>query len=186
MTIRMRDAGAGDRDAIREVTLAAYSEYAAVVPEQFWIAYRRALLETLDGAGPAERIVAERHGAVVGSVLLFPPDANAYGGSAVRFATGHHETKTAGGEYPEVRLLAVPPAARGQGVGTALMEECVRRARRSGARALGLHTMDFMKSAVRMYARLGFVRAPSLDFSPVRGIVVKGYRLDLTTPPAPG
>ncbi len=171
-TINVRNADASDRDAIRDVTLAAYEEYAAVMPEPFWIAYRRTLLGTLDGDGPAERIVAERQGAIVGSVLLFPPEANAYGRSA------------AGGECPEVRLLAVPPAARGQGVGTALMEECVRRARRSGATALGLHTMDFMETAVRMYARIGFVRVPRLDFSPVQGVLVKGYRLDLTTLPA--
>jgi len=36
--------------------------------------------------------------------------------------------------YPEVRLLAVAPAARGKGIGEALMRECIRRARRSGAR----------------------------------------------------
>lgn len=170
--IRIRNARDGDRDAIRDVTLAAYQEYAAVVPEPFWMAYRRTMLETLDGNGPAEPIVAERQGTILGSVLLFPPNANAYGRSAT------------GGEGPEVRLLAVPPAARGQGVGTALMAECVRRARHAGARALGLHTMDFMETAVRMYARMGFVRAPDLDFSPVQGVVVKGYRLNLTSTPA--
>jgi len=172
MTIHIRNAGARDRDAIRDVTLAAYEEYAAVVPEPFWIAYRRRLLETLDDDGPAERIVAERQGAIVGSVLLFPSDANAYGRSAP------------GGECPEVRLLAVRPDARGQGVGLALMEECMHRARRVGAQALGLHTMDFMVTAVRMYTRMGFVRMPPLDFSPAPGVLVKGYRLDLMTPPA--
>lgn len=171
-TIHLRNATESDRGALRDVTLAAYEEYAAILPEPFWVAYRRTLIETLDGDGPADRIVAERRGAIVGSVLLFPPDANAYGRSAT------------GGGGPEVRLLAVLPAARGQGVGTALMQECVRRARDAGARALGLHTMDFMETAVRMYERIGFVRVPHLDFRPAQGVVVKGYRLDLTTLPA--
>ena len=59
------------------------------------------------------------------------------------------------------------------------MDECVTRARASGATSLTLHTTDFMQAAVRLYGRLGFVRAPDLDFQPAPGVVVKGYRLDL-------
>jgi GNAT superfamily N-acetyltransferase len=167
MHLPIRDARADELDAIREVTLAAYAEYGAVMPEPVWLGYRRQLLATLDSEGPAERIVAERNGVIVGSVLLFPPATSAYGGAAARV------------DCPEVRLLAVVPAARGLGVGTALMNECARRARAGGATVLGLHTTDIMQAAVRMYERIGYVRAPDLDFTPARGIVVKGYRLDL-------
>ena len=55
----------------------------------------------------------------------------------------------------------------------------MHRARRSGALVLSLHTTDLMKTAMRMYARMGFVRAPELDFHPAPGLTVKGYRLDL-------
>jgi hypothetical protein len=41
--------------------------------------------------------------------------------------------------------------------------------------------MDMMRAAVRMYERMGFVRAPDLDFTPAEGVLVKGYRLDLRT-----
>ena len=165
MTVRsMRE---GERDAVRDVTLAAYEEYAGLLPEPLWAVYRRNLLATLDGGSPAERIVAEREGAVVGSVLLFPAAANAYASAAP------------GGAYPEVRLLAVLPSERGRGIGGALMDECVRRARRAGAVALGLHTMDVMRAAMRMYERMGFVHVPDLDFTPAQGILVRGYRLDL-------
>ncbi|MDQ2907557.1 MAG: GNAT family N-acetyltransferase [Chloroflexota bacterium] len=58
-----------------------------------------------------ERIVAESEGAIVGSVLLYPPLAQAYPGAEV------------GASWPEVRLLAVAPAARGQGVASALMDD---------------------------------------------------------------
>jgi GNAT superfamily N-acetyltransferase len=161
---RMRDT---ERDAAREVTLAAYEEYAAILPQPLWTGYRRHLLATLDARGPADRIIAERQDVIVGSVLLFPPAANAYGGAG------------GGAEWPEVRLLAVLPAARGQGIGAALMAECVRRARIAGAAALGLHTTDMMQAAIRLYERMGFVRTPDLDFSPAQGMLVKGYRLDL-------
>jgi ribosomal protein S18 acetylase RimI-like enzyme len=84
--------------------------------------------------------------------------------------------------FPEIRLLAVTPAARGRGVGAALMRECVRRARQSGEAVLSLHTTQLMQAAVRMYARLGFVRAPELDFHPAPGVTLEGYRLDLGAP----
>ncbi len=167
-TVHIRSARDDERGAVRDITLAAYEEYAQIMPGPFWTGYRRHLVSTLDAETPAERIVAEQKGIVVGSVLLFPPGADAYGGTA------------AGSGWPEVRLLAVVPAARGRGVGAALMDECVRRARSAGATALGLHTMDMMQAAVRMYARMGFVRAPGRDVD-VQGMLVKGYRLDLAS-----
>ena len=166
-SLHIRDARDDEREVIRDVTLAAYEEYAAVMPEPFWEEYRRQLLVTLDEEGPVERIVAEREGMVVGSVLLYPPLANAY--TRVLVGVG----------WPEVRLLAVAPGARGQGVGTALMDECERRARRAGATMLGLHTMDMMQAALRLYERRGFIRAPELDFHPAEGVLVKGYRRSL-------
>jgi ribosomal protein S18 acetylase RimI-like enzyme len=62
------------------------------------------------------------------------------------------------------------------------MQECVNRARRSGAAAVSLHTTDMMQVAMQMYERMGFVRVPALDFSPGEGHLVKGYRLDLGEP----
>lgn len=165
--MQIRDAREADRDRIREITLAAYKEYAAAVPAPFWAVYRGNLLTTIETNGPEDRIVAEQDGTIVGSVLLYPPAAKAYGSAA------------AGGDLPEVRLLAVLPDARGQGVGRALMDECVRRARAAGAAALGLHTMDMMGAAVRMYERMGFKRTPEADFNPGGGVLVKAYRLDL-------
>ncbi|HKX18828.1 MAG TPA: GNAT family N-acetyltransferase [bacterium] len=164
----IRDARPDDREAVRALTLAAYEEYAAAMPEAFWAVYRRNLVATLDTPGPEDRIVAEDGGVVVGSVFLYPPEAAAYGARAQ------------GSRWPEVRLLAVPPSARGRGIGQALMDECVHRARVLGAEALGLHTMDMMRAAVRRYERMAFVRAPETDFAPGGGILVKGYRLKLT------
>jgi GNAT superfamily N-acetyltransferase len=163
--LHIRDARPNERDAIRDVTLAAYAQYASIMPH--WEMYREHVLETLAQDGPAERIVAERDGVIVGSVLLYPAAADVY------------ETGSANASWPEVRLLAVAPAGRGQGVGSALLQECIRRARSVGATTLGLHTEDIMAVAQRMYERAGFVRAPETDFRPVEGALVKGYRLSL-------
>jgi GNAT superfamily N-acetyltransferase len=83
-------------------------------------------------------------------------------------------------ELPEIRLLAVPPKMRGQGIGAALMKECVRRARQVGVSALSLHTADMMQVAMQMYERMGFVRTPETDFHPAPEVVIKGYLLDLS------
>jgi len=164
----IRDARPSDHDVILALTLAAYQEYAPLMPAH-WGGYRQNILSTLADVKPAEQIVAEQHGHMVGTVLLYPA------GTVFPSADGLPVTL----RWPEVRLLAVTPGARGQGVGTALMGECVRRARQAGAAALTLHTTDIMEAAIRLYERMGFMRASELDFHPAPGATVKGYRLKL-------
>jgi putative acetyltransferase len=170
MALIIRDARASERDAVQAVTLAAYHEYAAALPAQ-WEGYRRNIVDTLAAASPGEQIVAERDGVIVGAVLLHPAGTPRAMPGGLRAPL----------PLPEVRLLAVAPAGRGQGVGAALMRACIRRARRSGAAALGLHTTDVMQAALRLYARLGFRRTPESDFQPAPGVTAKGFRLDLET-----
>lgn len=165
--VTVRDARDADREAIRALTLGAYAEYAAVMAPEAWGALAGALGAALDTGLPAHRIVAERGGALVGSVMLFPPSVAAYG-----------EMSGAGG-WPELRLLAVAHEARGLGVGEGLVEECIRRARAEGAVEIGLHTSRSMTGAMRLYERMGFVRAPERDFQPAGAELVCGYRLAL-------
>ena len=61
-----------------------------------------------------------------------------------------------GQPVPEV-LIAVDPAHRGQGIGTALMEALIICAEEAGEPALCLSVNDQNKSAVRLYDRVGFV-----------------------------
>lgn len=161
----IRDARPDERDAVRALTLQAYEQYASIMEPDAWAGLEAAIRSGLE-VEDAERIVAERDGRLLGSVMLFPP-GDAYPG------------ETGPVSWPELRLLAVAPEARGAGVGQALVEECVRRARRMGAAELGLHTSASMADAMRMYRRMGFVRAPEHDFQPPGAELVEGYRLPL-------
>ncbi|NKE71654.1 GNAT family N-acetyltransferase [Candidatus Manganitrophus noduliformans] len=169
--LHIRDAKESDREAIREVTLAAFQEYAAQMPVH-WEGYRQGISATLANVEPAEQIVAEREGMIVGAILLYPA------GSVYSPPNNPPMTRA----WPEMRLLAVAPAARGSGIGAALVRECIRRARRSGSQALTLHTSDVMRVAMRMYERMGFVRDPELDFRLSEAVTVKGYRFNLDVP----
>jgi GNAT superfamily N-acetyltransferase len=64
------------------------------------------------------------------------------------------------GDEVYVRSMAVTPAARGTGVGLALLDAVTRFAVDTGARRLRLSTTPFLHSAIRLYERAGFTPQP--------------------------
>lgn len=93
---------------------------------------------------------------LVGGVVYFSEMAN-YGSGGDGVADREANTSA-------FRFLAVDPSARGLGVGKALVERCLALARQAGHHQLIIHSSAVMTTARRMYDRLGFVRAPDLDF----------------------
>jgi ribosomal protein S18 acetylase RimI-like enzyme len=62
-----------------------------------------------------------------------------------------------------IRMLAVDPAFQGHGVGRALVETCITRAREQHRERIILHSAPTMGLAQAMYVRMGFREAPELD-----------------------
>ncbi|HTX33760.1 MAG TPA: GNAT family N-acetyltransferase, partial [Bryobacteraceae bacterium] len=59
-------------------------------------------------------------------------------------------------EAARLRLLLVEPAARGLGLGSRLVEECVAFARQAGYRAIVLWTQSILHAAQHIYRKAGF------------------------------
>jgi len=98
----------------------------------------------------------------------------------VTFANGGTAyAETAGEGEAAFRMLVVDRAARGSGVGGALVGACIDRARAAGARTLRLSTQPNMRAAHRLYRRFGFVRTPERDWSPGHGENLITFELDL-------
>jgi ribosomal protein S18 acetylase RimI-like enzyme len=107
--------------------------------------------------------------AVVGTLTVAP-----YGSSYAEVAEP--------GEV-ELRMLAVAPEARGQGVAAQLMRAALREVAAGDARRVVLSTLDAMAAARRLYDRLGFAREPERDW----GHEEVRLRVYTWTPPeAPG
>jgi DNA-binding MarR family transcriptional regulator/GNAT superfamily N-acetyltransferase len=95
--------------------------------------------EFLENFDPAREHcwVAERNGERVGCVFVVNDKGEGKGSA-------------------RLRLLLVEPAARGSGLGTRLVEECIRFSREKGYRKLVLWTHAHLLAARRIYANTGF------------------------------
>jgi len=101
-------------------------------------------------ANRGECLVARVHGEIVG-VSFFVASTNPARQIAERSES-------------EIHLLAVSPKVRRQGIGHALVQECVERARAAGSLRLVLSSQPGMKEAHRLYRRLGFCRNSARDW----------------------
>lgn len=78
----------------------------------------------------------------------------------------------------EVRMLAVSPEERRQGIAETLMSAAMQHAQSLGLRALVLSTETPMSSAHKLYEKLGFTRQPDRDW-PVGDYDLFVYTRDL-------
>ena len=163
MAFTIRAAREPEREAADQVARRAFAEYEHDYPD--W-------RPVLDGGNPMSKIaaegellVAEVDGAIVGCVGYIPP--------------GRSRDPVFEKEWAALRFMAVDPAHRGQGISRALAEECARRAKRDGAKALALFTSPAMKIAIAMYKRMGFEF--QREIAPVHGMAAELYLLTVST-----
>jgi GNAT superfamily N-acetyltransferase len=165
--VEIREARTAEEvEAAGRVTVAANAEFAPADPDDpFNSSWARYLAEMADAAARAAQgtlLVAVEDGQVVGTVTLY-------------LRPGSMQWRPGDAMF---RLLAVDPAARGRGIGHALFQACLDRARAAGKRRMALHTTEWMGTARAMYERAGFKREPEGDLH-LPGVTIIAYAADL-------
>jgi GNAT superfamily N-acetyltransferase len=155
--IRLRDYQNSDADNLNRIAVSAFDQFRNHYSD--WPAMRAGLSKTSDLGVSGEVIIAELQGAFAGAVAYFGPDSQ----KAAFFDQ----------RWPIIRMLVVDPAFRGKGIGRALSEECIARARRDGSPIIALHTSPIMSVALPMYLKMGFAKAH--DAPPIFGVAYAVY-----------
>lgn len=164
MAIEIRSALREEYEEVADLVVAGY---ATLSDSAVGAGYESVIRDVATRAQTADVLAAFLDGRIVGSVTFV-------GGPGPQAEFDDPEAAT-------IRMLAVAPAARGHGVGSALIESCIERARALGCRRLLLDTRESMTAAHRLYERAGFIRDPALDRRPSEAptILLLGYRLEL-------
>jgi GNAT superfamily N-acetyltransferase len=161
--VTVRPIAMGEVDALSRMSVDVYTGVMpGLLPDDY-------LAELADVGGRAEEalvlVAVDDGGDVLGGITYV--DRPGRWGSI----DGPHEV--------ELRMLVVAHQAQGRGVGTALVQACVDRARSDGKRRVTLHTTSFMPVAQRLYERAGFRRRPEGDLVVAGDILLLNYVLDL-------
>ncbi|GAA3575790.1 GNAT family N-acetyltransferase [Amycolatopsis ultiminotia] len=160
---RVRSARPEDFTAIGDVTVEAYRLDGFFEVEA---GYETVLRDVARRADHAELVVAvDSGGRVLGSVTVVRP--------------GSEYAEISRPEELEFRMLAVAGEARGRGIGEALTRAVLDRGRELGAAKVVLSSHEQMRTAHRLYERIGFRRLPERDWHPQPDVTLIAYEYDL-------
>ena len=164
--MKVRLAEPGDYAALGAVTVAAYRAVPGYVGEPTYEDELRDVGTRAAAVDTEVFVAVADDGVVLGGVT--------YAASPASPQAEFDDPDAAG-----FRMLAVDPVAQGTGAGAALVTAVVERARADGRRRVIIHSTRWMTTAHGVYTRRGFVRRPDLDWTPVPGIDLWGFVLDL-------
>jgi GNAT superfamily N-acetyltransferase len=147
MTLTIRLAGAGDRPHLAAHHHALNLHEAAIYPNR----------RTDPAGGEASLAETEERIALTGGLTLVAEDAGGVVGHlALTFERGPAYVREEERSYAYVAVLYVDAAARGRGIGTALLSEAERIALERGHRQMMVGVQSGNVEAERAYARFGF------------------------------
>ena len=101
--------------------------------------------------------------AATAAVLVVLDERGVVAGGVTYAAGGGPFAALADTEEAEIRMLAVSPEMRGRGLGSALVESCIDRARTEHRARVWLSTSPWMRAAQQLYESVGFQRVPQRD-----------------------
>ena len=153
------------KEEIRHLLLTSYAQYEPHYTDpQVWASYKADIRASIDHPHVEKLITAQIDDRIVGSVALFKGGENAYNRSELNL------------DSYIIRFLAVAPAERGQRIAEKLIDESLTWIYEQGGDELVLHTSDKMPSAIKLYERIGFKRAPQYEYS-IGDTYVKSYSI---------
>ncbi|MFZ0322891.1 MAG: GNAT family N-acetyltransferase [Actinomycetes bacterium] len=164
--VSVRAARPDEYAELGELTVTAYRDGGALADGD--TGYVEALRDAAKRAEDTELLVAvdDQTQQILGTVTL------------CRYGTPWSEIAREG--EAELRMLAVHPDAWGQGISDLLVAESTSRLGSEGFRQIVLVVLDGNDAALRLYARLGFRRAPERDWEPVAGLLLLAHERELT------
>ncbi len=140
--INIRPIAPDDATALARVIRATLTEFGAAKPgTAYYDAATDHLPELFQNIPRSAYFVAEADGEILGGGGIFP-------------------TENLPADTVELVKLYLLPAARGRGVGKALINQCLAAARAAGYAHIYLETTDELTQAIPLYERLGFTYLP--------------------------
>jgi len=137
-----------DFDAIADLNVVAYTEFASYLPAGAWEIMQKNLRNIKERAEVAKFIIYSSGNDIIGSVAYCP--------------AGKGDPAIFKPDIASILLLAVHPQHRGKGIAKALTIECITKAKKDKASSIGLFTSELMQSAQRLYQSLGFQKESEL------------------------
>jgi len=161
MDVVLREFKTTDTEELNSTVIKAFNQYSSQFNE--WEIFSKRIGSMSSLANESEIIIAELDNHVSGAVAYYAP--------------GRDTTDYFPEQWASIRMLVVDPSYRGKGLGRALMDESIHRARKDSAQAIGLHTSSIMEVALSMYLRLGFKKIKSIP--DIHGVPYSLYKLEL-------